>query len=290
MVRAASTISGVGLGLRWEFLDEVLEAARGERAALALDFLEVSPENYMRRGGYFPAALEEVFGHYPILTHGLTMSLGGIDPLGDGYMKELRTFLDRFSPPFHSDHLCFQGASGRMAHDLLPLPFIEEAVVNTSERIREASDRLGMPMAVENISYYLEPGAREMQETEFIARVLDASGAGLLLDVNNVYVNSVNQGFDARAFIDALPLEKVVAIHVAGHHRSEEHALLIDTHGAAMIDPVFDLLEHTIAKTGPLPVLLERDNHVPPIEELIEEISLVRKAYEKGLLRASGAE
>ncbi len=275
--------TGVGLGLRWEFLDEVLESVRGQRPALDIDFFEISPENYMRRGGYIPSALEEVADRFPILTHGLTLSVGGIDPLGDEYLAELRVFLRRFAPPFHSDHLCFQGAEERILHDLLPLPLIDAAVDNTQRRIREASERLGVPMAVENISYYLEPGAKEMQESEFITRVLEGSGAGLLLDVNNVYVNAQNHGFDARAFIDSLPLDRVVQIHVAGHQHVEEHGLLIDTHGAPTCDPVYDLLEHTLERTGPVPVLLERDHAIPALAELCVELARVREVYDRAL-------
>ena len=271
--------------MRWEFLDDVLESIRGERAPLAIDFFEVSPENYMRRGGFFPEALDEVGASFPLLTHGLTMSLGGVDPLGDGYMAELGAFLERVAPPFHSDHLCFQGAEGSMVHDLLPLPFVDAAVANTVARVREASDRLGMSVAVENISYYLEPGAREMPEAEFVSRVVTEADTGLVLDVNNVYVNAQNFGFDARAFIDALPLDRVVQIHVAGHLYVAEHGLVIDTHGAPMIDPVFALLEHAIEKTGSVPVLLERDNHVPPIDELCAELERVRTSVARGLER-----
>lgn len=277
-------LSGVGLGLRWEFLDEVVDSAR-EGRALAVDFFEVSPENYMRRGGYVPASLEEVAARYPLLTHGLTLSLGGVDPLGDDYLTELRRFLERFAPPFHSDHLCFQGAEERMVHDLLPLPFLEEAVANTSARVREAQDRLGLPVVVENISYYLEPGAREMQEAEFITRVLDASGARLLLDVNNVYVNSLNHGFDAREFIDALPLDRVAQIHVAGHQRSAEHELVIDTHGADIVDPVYALLAHALERTGPVPVLLERDHAIPPLDALLAEVVQVRAVYDRAVAK-----
>ncbi len=277
-------LSGVGLGLRWEFLDEVVDSAR-EGRALPVDFFEVSPENYMRRGGYVPASLEEVAARYPLLTHGLTLSLGGVDPLGDDYLTELRRFLERFAPPFHSDHLCFQGAEERMVHDLLPLPFLEEAVANTSARVREAQDRLGLPVVVENISYYLEPGAREMQEAEFITRVLDASGARLLLDVNNVYVNSLNHGFDAREFLDALPLDRVAQIHVAGHQRSAEHELVIDTHGADIVDPVYALLAHALERTGPVPVLLERDHAIPPLDALLAEVAQVRAVYDRAVAK-----
>jgi uncharacterized protein (UPF0276 family) len=278
---------GVGLGLRWEFLEEVLEAVRGG-TTLPVDFFEVSPENYMRRGGYVPESLEEIAEAVPLLTHGLTMSLGGLDPLGDAYLGELAAFLARFRPPFHSDHLCFQGAEERMTHDLLPLPFLDAAVANTCERIREARDRLGLPIAIENISYYLSPGLEEMSEGEFVSRVVLEADADLLLDVNNVFVNAENHGFDPRAFIDALPLDRVVQIHVAGHERSAEHGCIIDTHGAPTIDPVLELLEHTIRRTGPVPVLLERDHSIPPLDVLLDEVRRVRETCERALASRAG--
>jgi hypothetical protein len=270
---------GVGLGLRWDFLEEVLERPR-----LDIAFFEVSPENYMRRGGFYPAALEQIAERYSIVTHGLTMSLGAAEPPADDYLAALRTEIERVGSPWHSDHLCFSTAGGRVLHDLLPLKLCEDSARRVADRVRAAEDRLGVPMAVENISWYAHPGRQEMPEAELICRVLELSGAGLLLDVNNVYVNSLNHGFDPYAFIAALPLERVMQIHVAGHTRMES-GLVLDTHGAAVCDPVYALLEWTIERTGPKPVLLERDNWVPELDELLAEVRAIDAVYRRGVAR-----
>jgi hypothetical protein len=297
-VTALPRIEGVGLGLRWEFLSDVLEALDAsaappegapeepERAPDPLgsvDFFEISPENYMRRGGYYPSALDRVRAARPILSHGLTMNVGGVDPFDAAYMSELRGFLDRLKPPFHSDHLCFSGMGGRMLHDLLPLPLTGAAAIHAAARVREAQDRLERPMAVENITHYLPLGRASMAEADFLTEVIERAGAGLLLDVNNVFVNAQNYAFDPIAFLERLPLERVVEIHIAGHHRSAEEEILIDTHGADVIDPVIALLEWVIERTGPRPVLLERDNHVPSFEDLLAEVQRIRAAYDRGL-------
>jgi hypothetical protein len=281
--RPAKRLTGVGVGLRWTFIDEVVAAASADEPGLAVDFFEISPENYMRRGGYVHGALAAVAERWPILTHGLTMSMGGLDPVDDDYVRELRALLDRLSPPFHSDHLCFGGHGGRLVHDLLPLPFIEESVENVAARASELRERLGVPLAAENISYYFVPGAPEMTETAFLRAVLEEADLGLLLDVNNVFVNAQNFGFDPRAFLAELPVERVVAIHVAGHEFKPEHGRIIDTHGADAPAGVLDLLEQVVARTGPVPVVLERDSHIPDLPVLMEEVGRVRAAYTRGL-------
>ncbi len=275
----------MGLGLRWAFLDEVLAGARGEGPSVGVDFFEVSPENYMRRGGWVAGALSEIAGRWPLLTHGLTMSLGGLDPIDDDYVIELRRFLDEVDAPFHSDHLCFGGHGGRLVHDLLPLPFLPEAVDNVVTRARAVRERLGRPLAVENISYYFVPGEPEMTEAAFLRAVLEEADLGLLLDVNNVFVNATNFGFDARAFIDELPLERVVSIHVAGHEHKPEHGRIIDTHGADAPEPVLDLLEHVVARTGPVPGVRERDHNLPSLPELLAEVDPGRAVNERALAR-----
>jgi uncharacterized protein (UPF0276 family) len=268
---------GVGLGLRWEFLEELLDAAPRD-----LDFLEVSPENYMRRGGYYPSALSRAAQSYPILTHGLTMSLGGVEPLDATYLRELAAFVKDVGSPHHSDHLCFGAAEGRMLHDLLPIRFTEEAVVRVAGRIQRAQDALGVPMAVENISFYLHPGKKEMSEAEFIARVCDRADCGLMLDVNNAYVNAVNFGFDVDAWMRAVPLQRVVQIHVAGHDwfdEGEGGKLIVDTHGADVCDPVLSLLGRVLERTGPVPVLLERDQAIPPLTALLDEVRTIKRIW-----------
>jgi uncharacterized protein (UPF0276 family) len=294
---------GVGLGLRWEFVDELLarmDAAPGEQGSAQLDFLEVSPENYMGRGGYFRDALARAGARYPIVTHGLTMSMGGTGPLDTAYLEGLRAFIAEVASPWHSDHLCFGASDGRILHDLLPLTFTDRAVRRVADRIRRAQDVLGVPLAVENISFYLHPGKDEMTEAEFVARVCDAADCGLMLDVNNAYVNSVNFGFDVDAWMAAVPLERVVQMHVAGHDwfddedagtgaaaaSAETGRIIVDTHGADVCDPVLALLERVLAKTGPVPVLLERDQQIPAFDALLGEVAKIRAVYLRATARA----
>ena len=272
-------LGGVGLGLRWEFLEEVLDGALCDVA-----FFEVSPENYLGRGGYYPSALERIAERYPIVTHGLTLSLGAIDDPDPAYMSALKRELGRLDPPWHSDHLCFSSAGERVLHELLPLKFCAENVRRVAERSKRVAGQLGRPFALENITYYVHPGKPEMSELQFLQGVLEASDARLLLDVNNVYVNAQNHGFDPYAFIAGLPLERVVEIHVAGH-KTLDTGLLLDTHGQAVADPVLQLLEWTIERAGPVPVLLERDNDVPELSELLAELSVLRELQTRALGR-----
>jgi uncharacterized protein (UPF0276 family) len=265
--------------LRWDFLEELVDGP-----ALPLDFLEVSPENYMRRGGYYPEQLERLQGRYPLVTHGLTLSIGAVEAPDAQYLRELKTEIARTHSPFHSDHLCFSSAGKRSLHELLPLQQSRQNVTRVAERAQRMSDVLGVPFALENITYYVHPGRAELSELEFLSGVLDASDAGLLLDVNNVYVNSLNHGFDPRAFISALELSRVVEIHVAGHSK-QPSGLVLDTHGAPVVDPVVELLAFTLEKCGPRPVLLERDNHVPPLPELVAEVQTLRRIYDASTAR-----
>lgn len=275
-------VHGVGLGLRWQFLDDVLARLDDDGALAPIAFFEVAPENYMRRGGYFPAMLARVAARFPLLSHGLTLSVGGVDPLDGAYLAELRRFLARFEPALHSDHLCFSGVEGLQTHDLLPLPFTAEAARHAASRLRAARRLLGRPVAVENITYYLVPGEREMDEATFLNEVLAQADAELLLDVNNVYVNARNHGdYEPIELLERLPLDRVAALHVAGHERRER--LLIDTHGADAPDPVLDLVAWVIERTGPLPVVVERDHRIPPFEELLAEVGRARAAYDRGL-------
>ncbi len=280
----AAGIQGVGLGLRREIIDELLELCEADSPLLrGIAFVELSPENFMRRGGFMPAAIDRVRARFPLVTHGLMMSLGGLDPFDDAYFRELRRYLARTRTPFHSDHLCFSDAGGRVLHDLLPLPLTRASARHAARRAREARDRLEIPFALENVTHYLLPGEASLDEGDFIADVLEESDAGLLLDVNNAYVNSQNYGFDAREHLARLPLGRVVEIHVAGHERSAEDDLIIDTHGAPVIDPVLSLLTWAVARTGPVPVLLERDHRLPGVADLCAELALIDAAYRAGL-------
>ncbi len=295
MSRAAP--SGVGLGLRWEFLEPLLEELP------PLDFLEISPENYIQRGGYHTEALAYLGTRYSMVTHGLTMSLGGTDPLDDGYLGELRDLISTVGSPWHSDHLCFGSVDGRMLHDLLPIAFTDAVVQRVADRVRAARDAIGVPLAVENISYYLAPGASEMSEAEFIARVCDRADCGLMLDVNNAYVNSRNFGFDVDEWMRTVPLDRVVQMHVAGHDWFTEAGepltpaaaqsrdgdkVIIDTHGADVPDPVLELLGRVVTRTGPVPVVLERDQDIPPLSALLAEVEKIKAVMDGALLDGKG--
>lgn len=287
------TLAGVGLGLRWELLDELLRRTR-EGEALPIDFLEIAPENYLGRGGYHAATLEELGANYPLLTHGLTMSLGGHDPLDGAYLRDLGAFVERVGSPWHSDHMCFGAVDGRAMHELLPVALKRASVPRIADRIRRAQDALGVPMAVENVSFYWHPGRAEMREPELLARVCEAADCGLMLDVNNAYVNATNFGLDVDAWMREAPLERVVQIHVAGHQwygvdarglgapsaAHAEGAMIVDTHGAAVADPVLALLARVLPRTGAVPIVLERDQNIPALDVLLEELRVIRRIAE----------
>ena len=291
-------MNGVGLGLRWDFVDQLLETKPH------VDFLEISPENYMGRGGYYDEALERTRELWPLVTHGLTMSIGGTDPLREDYLAGVAAFLDRVKSPWHSDHLCFSTFDGVVLHDLLPIPFKKEEVARIADRIKRAQDAIGRPMAIENVSSYMHPGKREMSEAEFIARVCEAADCGLMLDVNNAYVNATNFGFDVDEWMRTVPLERVVQMHVAGHDwfsegtwktsevvptdaAARENMLIVDTHGSDCCDDVLALLERTLARTGPVPVLLERDQAIPPLEQLLREVAKVKAIWTRATAKAA---
>jgi uncharacterized protein len=281
--RTKPPLHGVGLGLRWDFIEDVVQRLDDPTLLARIPFFEVPPENYLRRGGFYFDALLRIQERFPLLTHGLTLSVGALDPFDDGYMSDLTAFLRRIDVPFHSDHLCFSGHDGRVLHDLLPLPFTRSAVEHTARRIGEARDRIGLPLAMENITHYFIPGRPSMHEAEFIGEILERADAPLLLDVNNVYVNALNYGFDPVEFLKKMPLARTVAIHVAGHEWWADDEAWIDTHGADVPDPVLALLEWVITQTGPLPVILERDHHPPAFDVLLDELGRIDAAYQRGL-------
>lgn len=266
-------VTGIGVGLRYPFASRLLE-----EAPPAVRWLEIHPENYMRRGGRYHALLEQASARWPIVTHGLTMGFGASEPVERSYGERLKRFLREVGTPWHSDHLCFCGTDGVMMHDLLPLPFDREAVRTSVARVREAKDALELPVAVENVSYYADPAPPQMSEVEFLLEVLEGADANLLLDVNNIFVNSRNHGFDPRSYIDCIPPERVVQIHVAGHQVRSD-SLIIDTHGEPIRDEVYELLSYALRRIGPVPVLLERDQNFPPYEELIEEVDRLDAIY-----------
>lgn len=271
--------SGVGLGLRRPHLEEVaaLEAA-------PVPFWEIAPENVMGLGGRRHRLTLDILRRDPVITHGISLSLGGLDPLDQDYLDDLAAFLTWVEAPFHSEHLCWSTHGGAQTHELLPLPFTRASATHTIRRIREVQARLPVPLLVENITYYAELGAPDLSEQAFIADVLEGADCAWLLDINNVYVNSLNHGFDPKAWLEGMPLHRVRQMHIAGHVWDEGDELFLDTHGAPVIDPVVDLMQWTLARIGrPVPVLLERDNQIPPFADLLAERAQLQRAYDAAL-------
>ena len=263
----SNSIQGAGLGLRRDLLEDI----KNQRPQ-SLDFLELTPENWMQMGGRFARQLDSIAEHYPLVAHGLSLSLGGPAPLDIDFIKSLGHFLNKYHVQCFSEHLSYCGDQGHL-YDLLPIPFTEEAVDYVAERIGQVQDILQQRIAIENVSYYAAPG-RQLDEVEFINAVLQQADCDLLLDVNNVYVNSVNQDYDARDFIAALPADRIAYMHIAGHYQENEQ-LIVDTHGADVIDPVWELLDFSYQTLGVHPTLLERDFNLPPLAELLDEVSTI---------------
>ncbi|HCS27185.1 MAG TPA: hypothetical protein DIW43_07010 [Spongiibacteraceae bacterium] len=259
-----------GLGLR-----RAITGALKPLNAGAIDFLEVAPENWMHLGGRLKKDFHFFAERYPIYLHGLSLNIGGFAPLDIELVSSIKEFIDTYQCPLYTEHLTYCGDDGHL-YDLLPIPFTEEAVNHVAERVMRVQDILGQRIALENASYYAAP-ARQMSEAEFINAVLDKADCRLLLDVNNVHVNSINHGYDPIEFLDQLNLERACYIHIAGHFVEAED-LRIDTHGAAVIDPVWELLDAAYERTGVLPTLVERDFNFPPMDELLGEVEQVRRA------------
>ncbi|MGD8175883.1 DUF692 domain-containing protein [Marinimicrobium sp. ARAG 43.8] len=266
---------GVGLGLRRELLDALIDAPDGQ-----VDFLEVAPENWMAMGGRLGEKFRELTERYPFTTHGLSLSIGSPAPLDEVFVHDVKRFLDEHRIAFYSEHLSASGDEGHL-YDLLPVPFTESGVHWIAGRIRRVQDILERRIALENVSYYTpvltpEMPVPELDEATFIRAVLDEADCDLLLDVNNVYVNSVNHRYDPAAFIHAMPTERISYLHIAGHYREAED-LLVDTHGSAVSDPVWDLLDVAYRHAGACPTLLERDFNIPPMPQLLDEVARVRQ-------------
>lgn len=260
--------AAAGLGLRRALMGALELAPAG-----SIDFLECAPENWIGVGGRRGAALRRLSERLPLACHGLSLSLGGFAPLSELFLVQLKDFLEQHAVVLYSEHLSYCGDEGYL-YDLMPLPFTEEAVRHVAKRIRQVQDTLGRRIAVENISYYAAP-FQVLSELEFVTAVVAEADCDLLLDVNNVYVNSINHGYDAQAFIDRLPTPRVVAMHVAGHF-DEADDLKIDTHGAPVKDDVWSLLGYAYSRCGPCPTVLERDFNIPPLEELLLEVQRLR--------------
>jgi len=264
---------GAGIGLRREFYEALPQTER------SLDWVEIIPENFLTLGGRSRRALDACAERWPVLPHGVGLNIGGPDALDEDYLTRLTALVKEVDAPFFSDHLCYSRLGGVVLHDLLPLPFNEEAVEHVVPRVREVMARVGRPFLLENPSYYARMPGGTLAEASFLRTVVEQADCGLLLDVNNVFVNARNHGYDPRAFIDALPLERVVQIHLAGHTRYPD--VIIDTHIGPIIDDVWSLYRYVLARTGPVSTLIEWDQDIPSLEAVLEEADLARAALKE---------
>lgn len=274
---AFSKINGVGLGLKRELIPQI-QAAFSDYSIANINFVEIAPENWIDAGGKSAQQLDWFAERYPIVCHGLCLSLGGLAPLNTAFLTQVKQFLHQYNIPLYTEHLsystdAYNGQQGYL-YDLLPIPFTEEAVHYVAQRIRQTQDILGQQIAVENASFYVQAPISTMDELTFINAVLNEADCLLHLDINNIYVNSINFSFDAHAFLRGIPGERIVYAHMAGHYQQAQD-LLIDTHGTDIIDPVWALLDEAYQLFGSFPTCLERDNNIPPLPVLMREVNKI---------------
>lgn len=254
---------GYGVGLRPPHYGQVLETRP------AIDWFEVISENFLVAGGRPLRVLDGVRAHYPVVLHGVSLSIGSTDPLDCDYLARLRALAERIEAAWISDHLCWTGVGGRNLHDLLPLPYTEEALAHVAERVQRVQDALGRRIALENVSSYVSFCDSALSEWDFLAAVAERADCAILLDVNNVFVSAFNHGFDAHDYLDSVPVERVVQFHLAGHSDHGTH--LLDTHDHPVCDAVWELYAAAVRRFGPLPTLIEWDDHIPAFERLHAE-------------------
>jgi uncharacterized protein (UPF0276 family) len=267
MLGSRNLVQGVGLGLRRTFLSEIIELQPSQ-----IGFFEVAPENWMTIGGSLGKQFRAMTERYDFVCHGLSLSIGSCDPLDEDFVRDIKQFMQEHGIKFYSEHLSYCSHQGHL-YDLMPIPFTAEAVKHTAERIRRVQDILEQKMAIENISYYAAPG-QEMTETDFFNAVVAEADCDILIDINNIYVNSVNHGYNAQEFLEKIPAQRIAYAHMAGHYVEAED-FLIDTHGAPVIDTVWDLLRQAYRLYGVFPTLLERDFNIPELPELLEEVAVI---------------
>jgi uncharacterized protein (UPF0276 family) len=270
---------GVGVGLRIPHYAHIFEHQP------AVNFFEIISENYMVEGGPALKALDQILERYRVVQHGVSIYFGSSDPLNRDHLRKLKTLVRRTKTPWLTDHLCWGSVDGTYSHDLLPMPYTMEAARHTANKIKQARDFLEVPIAVENVSSYLEYADSVMTEWEFLNEVVERADCGILLDVNNIYVSSRNHDFDPLDYLENVPLGRVAQIHLAGHSTYEKY--LLDTHDHAVIDPVWDLYSRALQLLGPTPTLLEWDDLIPPFEELHAE-ALKANRYETAAPAESG--
>ena len=272
-----SSIKGTGLGLKRELIPQI-QAAFGNEAIANINFVEIAPENWIDVGGKAQKQLDWFVERYPIVCHGLCLSLGGLSPLNTHFLQQVKKFLRQNNIPLYTEHLSYStdGYKGQQGYlyDLLPIPFTEEAVHYVAARIRQTQDTLGQQIAVENASFYVKAPVSTMDELTFIKAVLSEADCLLHLDINNIYVNSINFDFNAQEFLRGIPGERIVYAHMAGHYQQTPN-LLVDTHGEDVIDPVWSMLEEAYQLFGTFPTLLERDNNIPPLNALMHEVNKI---------------
>lgn len=264
------SVQGAGLGLRRAFLDSL-----AKEPGVDVDFYEVAPENWINTGGRLGKQFRSLTERFPFVSHGLSLSIGSPAPLDERFILDIKQFLKHHQIRKYSEHLSYCSDDGHL-YDLMPIPFTSQAVDHVARRIRRVQDILEQRIAIENVSYYAAPG-KEMEEIDFLNAVLDLADCELLLDVNNIYVNSVNHGYDAEAFLARIPANRIAYAHIAGHY-VEAPDLIVDTHGAGVISPVWALLEKAYRMHGVFPTLLERDFNIPPLDELADEVRMIRSS------------
>jgi uncharacterized protein (UPF0276 family) len=270
---------GFGLGLRVDHYEAIL--ADNPR----IDWFEALTENYLVPGGKPLDYLMRIRERYPMVLHGVSMSIGSTQPLDRSYLAQLKALAARVEPAWISDHLCWTGIAGRNMHDLLPLPYTEEALVNVVERVRTVQDVLGRRILLENVSSYVTYRDSQVSEWEFLREIAQRADCLLLLDVNNIYVSSVNHEFDPLDYLQAIPVDRVQQIHLAGHENHGDY--LIDTHDHPVPDPVWELYDAAVRRFGSVSTMIERDDNIPPLEELCSELDAARQLAERALARAA---
>jgi uncharacterized protein (UPF0276 family) len=268
---------GDGVGLRDPHFAHLM---RTDPAAWGVDWFEILSENFIDHRGYAAHVLERVAAHRPVVMHGVSLSIGSADPLDMAYLGKLAELAERITPVWISDHLCWTGIAGANSHDLLPMPLTEASLTHVTARVQQVQDRLGRPLILENPSSYLQFAGAQMPEWEYLARLAEDADCGLLLDVNNVYVSAANHGFDATAYIKALPAERIVQVHLAGPRDCGTH--LLDTHDSPVLEPVWALYALAQRLTGGVSTLLEWDANIPSYEELLAELAKARSHRQSG--------